>query len=470
MAPPVSDIVDVLIIGAGLSGLQAAVSLQAAGHSVIVLEARSRVGGMTYSVQSNSGAGIVDFGAEWLNDKKQTEVYTLARRLGVELQPIHSQGDCLLQLSEDEIIRHVYGSVAELPNGQSSQVTRIREELEKVIQTLDASQQTPSMLADITIEEFVNQLGAGSDLYVHESVAVWTRVMLGCEPREISAASFLEYCRSQGGLMQMRKSSDENKGQYFSIKSGTQSLALGLLSDLKAGSVIFNSPVIAVSQNDDGVSVRLLDADDVIYRGRKVILALPSPLYKTINFNPSLSVDKLAYSSATLLGFYTKVVLIYDEPWWRAQGLCGATQSFQGPVTITRDTSDNSTAKYRLTCFLIGEPGQRWSGLPSDERKRQVLNQVARLFKDEKAESPIEVLEYGWVADEWSQGCPCPFTPPKVPTESIYQASSFYGNIHFVGTEFSREWTGYMEGALRSGSRGAKEVMGLLSKGHENNQ
>jgi monoamine oxidase len=70
-----ADLVDVIIVGAGLSGLQAALDLHGAGCSVIVLEARDRVGGKTYSVQRKDGKGVQEVGAAWLNDTTQSNVW-----------------------------------------------------------------------------------------------------------------------------------------------------------------------------------------------------------------------------------------------------------------------------------------------------------------------------------------------------------------------------------------------------------
>lgn len=69
---------------------------------------------------------------------------------------------------------------------------------------------------DITLEAFVHSRGGG--VATLATVGVWTRVMLGCEPSELSAAYFFMYCKSQGGLMKMR--SGRTDGRYMTIKTG----------------------------------------------------------------------------------------------------------------------------------------------------------------------------------------------------------------------------------------------------------
>lgn len=104
--------IDVIIIGAGLSGLQAARSLQDAGLKTLVLEARSRVGGMTWTVSGKNGSGVADLGAEWLNDTTQPHVYQLALQLGLEVSEVKVSGDAIFQGLNNGTVRHTYGEQA----------------------------------------------------------------------------------------------------------------------------------------------------------------------------------------------------------------------------------------------------------------------------------------------------------------------------------------------------------------------
>lgn len=89
---------DVVVIGAGLSGLQAASNIQSAGLSCVVIEARDRVGGKTWTRETKNGK-LVDVGAAWINDTNQTKVYALAKRFDLELVQQNTEGDCIMQTS-----------------------------------------------------------------------------------------------------------------------------------------------------------------------------------------------------------------------------------------------------------------------------------------------------------------------------------------------------------------------------------
>lgn len=331
----------------------------------------------------------------------------------------------------------------------------------------------------MTFEEFAKQSGCLPKTL--EYANLWVRAMLGIDGSEISALYFLHYCKSGGGFKQMR-SDDKGGGQYLRSKTGSQPYSEGLASLLTPGSVLLSSPVVAIRQTAGGTLVST--ANGLALRGKKVIVSVPTPLYRDITFSPPLSGAKLALSSATRLGYFSKVILVYAAPWWTDTGLAGLAHSFNttatggegtratgnglGPITLIRDTSDAEAGVHALTCFAVANAGREWSNLAAAKRRALVLAQVAEIYSDVDREliyAPVEVFEQEWSKEEWSKGCPCPVTGPGVMSSVGHAIREPFGNVHFVGTETSVVWKGYMEGAVRSGERGAAEVVEVLRKG-----
>lgn len=103
--------------------------------------------------------------------------------------------------------------------------------------------------------------------------------------------------------------------------------------------------------------------------------------------------------------------------------------------------------------------------LPPAQRKEAILQQIEKIFGPfAKVEKPIDMVEQIWKNEQWSQGCPCPVMPPGLMSAHEHVLREASGRIHFVGTETAFEWKGYMEGAVRSGERGAAEVLLAMNK------
>lgn len=157
---------------------------------------------------------------------------------------------------------------------------------------------------------------------------------------------------------------------------------------------------------------------------------------------------------------------MFDSPWWREAGLSGVFTSPNGPIVFTRDTCVPEDEQYSITCFHVGEPGRKWSALPAQERQDSVLKQFNAAFSGvvDHIPKPISIVEKEWTKDHWFQGAPNPVMLPGTMTGAGKSIRAPFKNIHFIGTETAFVWKGYLEGAVRSGDRGAKEVIKALGK------
>lgn len=140
-------------------------------------------------------------------------------------------------------------------------------------------------------------------------------------------------------------------------------------------------------------------------------------------------------------------------------------QSFLGPVNVARDTSVDEKGVFSLTCFVVGGAATTWIKLSKEAREKAVLDHIKRVFSPfVTVPEPIDSAHHIWIEDQWSQGCPCPAMPPGVLTKYGHALRTPHANVHFVGTETAYEWKGYMDGALRSGERGAQEIVKYFNR------
>jgi monoamine oxidase len=157
------------------------------------------------------------------------------------------------------------------------------------------------------------------------------------------------------------------------------------------------------------------------------------------------------------MGWYAKVEAVYPTPFWRSDGLSGQVVSDTGPVRTTFDNTPPDGTPGVLMGFIAADDGRVWSQLSASERRNAALGSFARYFGT-AALGPIEYVEKDWTAEEWSRGDPVGLMPPGVLTQYGPALRPPVGRIHWAGTETAEMWTGYMDGAVRSGERVADEV------------
>lgn len=313
----------------------------------------------------------------------------------------------------------------------------------------------------VNLEQFIRQSGGGDRAV--QTARLWTHGMLGQDPWEISALSFLEVARGGTGIANLR-SDGEHGAQYLRLKEGTSAIPKGMAQMLPSSTIHLNCAVTAVIQQSKS-HYTIKTGTGRQYTASKVIVSVPGTTYKNIQFDPPLPPQRLIYTTATRYGCYVKYICLFRTPFWRKDGGCGLAQSFRGPVSIVRDTSVDSEDNYALTCFIGSQPGRKWYGLSPAERQRVVLKQIAHLFRLSEAEVDAEFIDSltsPWMEDRWAGwGCPFSVTPPGVIGDSadgdLISAPS--GGLYFVGTELTNKWRGYMEGALVSGKRGAAQAL-----------
>ena len=443
---------DVVVVGAGLSGLCAARKLRARGISVAVVEARDRVGGRTRTEQI--GQGTFDLGGQWIGPE-QPRVRALANELGIQTFPTHTKGKKVLEVEgKVSTYKRSIASMS-LPTliqmqGALSYLHRIQK---RVSPNAPMATEDAEALDGETLETWRGRFVKSSKINAVMDAAI--RSIFGAEARDLSALYFLMYMNAGGGTL----SHTETRGgaQQDRFVHGAQSISLALAAEL-GDSVMLGLPIRKLVQSNDEV-VAMSDTRRVV--GRYAIVAVPPTLAGRIDYEPAVSVGRDQVTQRFAMGAAVKVLVTYERSFWRDAGFSGEVVSSDGPLSVVYDNTSHDGRQPALIGFIVGSQARQWSAQPLSDRTRRVTGALARYFGEE-ARFFQEYRELDWSAEPWSRGCPVGGLPPGVLTHSFAHLRKPEGRIHWAGTESATEWIGYMEGAIQSGERAADEVLRRL--------
>jgi monoamine oxidase len=444
---------DVVVVGAGLAGLAAARELERAGASVAVLEARDRVGGRVLSEPIGDDEQV-EVGGQWVGPT-QDRVLELIDELGLETFPTHSEGANLLEL--DGRLRRYSGTIPRVGPAVLADIALARWRVDRMARRVDPGAPWETDGAqELDSQTFATWLRRGMRTRTaRRLMTVAGRTVWGAEPSEMSLLHVLFYVRSGHGFDMLMDV--EGGAQQDRLVGGTQLLATGLAERL-AGPVELGAPVERVAERDGGLT---LEAGAVRARARRAIVAIPPSLRSRIAFEPRLPPAHDQLAERIVPGWLTKCTAVYDEPFWRHEGLSGEALSDAGPATLTFDNSPPSGSPGVLVGFVGGADARRHSELGTSQRRQAVLDGFARLFGP-RALAAERFIELDWARERWSAGGPTSNMPPGGWTSVGAALREPTGRVHWAGTETADEWSGYMDGALRSGERAAREALEAL--------
>ena len=440
---------DVVVVGAGFAGLTAARELMRLGHDVLVLEGRDRVGGRSHT---GHVAGIpVDMGGTFVGPT-QDAVLSLAAELGIQTIPTYNEGANLIRWRG--MVRSYSGTIPRLSLGGLVDIGRVRWQFERVARKVPLAEpwtaRRAASLDGQSLGDWLRSVHAGATAC--DLLAIMSRVTWGCEPDDVSMLHAARYVRAAGGLDPLLDV--ENGAQQDRFAAGTQQIAEATAAQLGDRVVL-------------GAAVRRIDC----YHGRVavscekgradaqfVIVAVPPEHRAGIEFNPALPTEYDGLTTCWPQGRLSKAYAAYPTPFWRENGYSGEALSDEGPVFITFDVSPAPDGPGILLGFV---DARTFDELPPDQRRKSALDCFASLFGDD-ALKPLDYVDHRWGAEGFAPGGPTAAVPPGSWTRYGQWLRRPVGPIHWAGTETADQWTGFLDGAVRSGQRAAAEVAARL--------
>jgi monoamine oxidase len=285
--------------------------------------------------------------------------------------------------------------------------------------------------------------------------------VFAAEPRDLSLLFVLFYtasARNESSAPDVNRLFSTGGGAQDSrFVGGSQLLSIRLARQLSKR-VLLKQPVRMIEQRGAGVRLRVV-TDKLAVSAKHVIVTGPPAITGLIRYEPGLPVRRAQLIQRYPQGSVIKVNAVYDKPFWRDHGLTGQAVSLNGPVRVTFDNSPPDGSLGVLLGFLEGQAARVYGELSASERRAAVLENFATYF-GAPARNPRSYYELNWSAEVWTRGCYTGFAPPGVLTGYGSAIREPVGRIHWAGAETSDYWNGYMDGAVRSGKRAAREVLG----------
>jgi monoamine oxidase len=451
--------VDVVVVGGGLSGLTAARRVAAAGRSVVVLEARDRVGGRTLNHDVAPGRPV-EAGGEYVGPT-QNHVLNACREMQIGVYQAYFKGDSSY-VADGQVSRYQ----GDIPPA-ALDLVGLQDLLSQVNGMADSfrvgepwGHPQAAELEGQSVDSWLRSRGLLMTPRVHELVECLIEPSFGASNREISMLLFAWFVNGSGdeqhkGTVE-RMLGGKGGGQDSRILGGSQLISLAMADALGAARVRLNAPVRRVTQAGGRLEVV---SDAGTWKARKVVVAVPPPLAAAIDFQPVLPAEHRMLLQRSPMGALMKCEAVYDKPFWREQGLNGSAVVAGGyPMKVIFDNTPPEGGPGVLFGFCGGDSWRRFSGLPVRERRELVLRQFAKHVGPQALKAK-DYFDMDWGREPWSAGGPVAIPSAGTLTGFGRWIRRPHGDVHFAGTETADYWAGFMDGAISAGKRAAREVL-----------
>lgn len=441
---------DVVIVGAGVTGLTAATELTKAGASVAVLEARDRIGGRLWT-DVIDGA-MLELGGQWVSPDQDALIETIDE-LELETYQRYREGDSVYIGPDGALVRFT-GDVFPVGPDTARVIAELTERLDAMVAEIDPDRPWAHPKAaewdSISWEAWL-RAQSDDDEAVRNLAFATGPAMLTKPTHAFSLLQSLLMAASAGSYSHLV---DADFILDKRVVGGLQRVPLALAERL-GDDVFLGRPVRTLEWGDTGVTAI---AEGITVHARRAILALAPVLYPRISFVPPLPRLQHQMHQHLSMGFVIKVHAVYERPFWREQGLSGTAFS---PYELSHEAYDNTNhgdERGTLVGFVSDRNADDLFRLSAEERKQHILESLSHYYGPQ-ALNPVVYYESDWGSEEWTRGA--------------YAASFDLGGLHRYGAELRSPvgpirfacsdlaGAGYqhVDGAIRMGRLAAQQIL-----------
>lgn len=444
--------VDVIVLGAGLAGLNAALLLEQFGLTVKVLEARQRVGGRLYTLDGVPGRP--EAGGNQLAPAYARTV-AMAEQLGVALAT--SATSPLLQ--PQRMLYDIGGQPVAAPAWAASPLNPLPAPLRAMPPDralLGLSGASPL----VQLSDWREDVSRAQDVSVlarlrEQGVDAATQALLAANNSygtSLDQTALLTLNYVQSNLGEIRKI----PGPLQNVKGGNQRLPEAMAAALK-GPLLRGQRVVAVNRSARSASVRC--ADDSVHRARYIVCALPLPAMRGIHFTPGLPALHAEAVRAVPYAQITQLHLEVLRPFWDETGPAPYVWSDGALGRVFPNDEQGRGRAESLVVWSNAAGAARWDRLADADAEALALGELARLFPASRGALKL-AQRVSWQQDPLAGGAWANWAPGQA-TRLARACATALGRIHFAGEHTGATIRG-MEAAMESGERAASEILSTL--------
>jgi monoamine oxidase len=435
----------VIVVGAGLAGLAAAVELRRSEAAVTVFEARDRTGGRVLTMRRGfAEAQHAEAGGDFI-DEEHSEICRLVRAHGLTLAPVLRSGFGFVRSRHD-------GRVGPTIRGDKLW-NQLAKALHPFLQGYRWSEErwdgaVAKQLSSLSVADWMKQTPLHPNV---SSMLLGLRGFFLGDPPDVSLLTLVDQIAS----------GTPGKGRMYRIRGGNDALPSALAAELR-DRVRLRHEVLAVRQKERGVlvTVRMASGDEKQVQADYVILTMPAGRLRSLEFDPPLPSQQRAAITKLRYGPVTKTLLQFDHRFWRGRGrpLAYGTDLPTGAVW---DGNEEQKGSHGILCLMAGgSASPATQELLAKGGPQELARQLHWMGASRGTLLAIETVS--WEQDPWAGGGYALFGPQYDAALRQWLARPF-GRILFAGEHTSLRWQGYMNGAVESGLRAAAEVHALNS-------
>lgn len=418
----------VVVLGAGLAGLAAAYELSKQNHDVIVLEARSRIGGRVLSHEiDNEKKLIIELGAEWVGNSHE-RIISLCKEFGLEL--FNNQFDTHLIYKNEYSPRGKWGYSEEWTAKYNALLAGFEKLSKADKRAIDKTDWWRYLMnngiseGDLDLRELADSTDFGESI------------------RHVSAYS---------AITEYAESSEKNE-MDLKIRGGNSRLPHALAAKIGAEKVKLQQKVTSVQQN--GKTVTVTCENGTTFSGEYLICALPTFAISRIEWKPNLTGEKWEAINALQYARINKHAVLFKERFWSAEDFDLLTDS--NAHYFYHATKSQSSDQGVLISYSIGDKADVVARQNNEYRRRIIADALRPGFGEVSGKIVRQVNNY-WGNDPHTMGAYAMYGKEQWFTLRPILAKP-HQRVFFAG-EHIADWQGFMEGAVVTGEEAAREVM-----------